>query len=66
MRNPGLSASYAYGMSNADASEVARMRAMARWGDRVLIRSAATVLERAELTPMTRRELEQITGKEGE
>jgi hypothetical protein len=34
-------------MSNADASERARLAAQARWGDRVVRRAAETVIERA-------------------
>lgn len=49
-------------MSNADATAVARAAAVARWGDRVLRRSAATVLERAELSAEVRQELETIAG----
>ena len=44
------------------ASEAARALVARRWGDRVLRRSAATVLERADLTDTTRVELEQIAG----
>jgi hypothetical protein len=44
------------------ASEAARALVRARWGDRVLRRSATVVLERAELTDTTRHELEQIAG----
>jgi hypothetical protein len=47
-------------MSNADVSEAARSLAAARWGDRVLVRSAGVVLERAELSDVARAELEQI------
>jgi hypothetical protein len=54
-------------MSNASAeavSERARAAAEARWGTRVLARSAAAVLERAALSESTRAELEGLTAKE--
>jgi len=49
-------------MSDADVSAAARELSRARWGDRVLARSAATVLERADVTEGTRHELELIAG----
>lgn len=49
-------------MSDPDVSVAARELNRARWGDKVLRRSAATVLDRADLTDTTRVELEQIAG----
>lgn len=52
-------------MCNPDAEHDRKAAAAkARWGDRVLRRSAATVLERASLTEPTRTELEQIAEPE--
>jgi hypothetical protein len=51
-------------VAQEDAAAAARQLARARWGDRVLRRSAATVLERPDgrLGDTTRAELEQIAG----
>ena len=49
-------------MSDAQVSDAARALAVARWGDTVLRRAAATVLERAELADATRADLELIAG----
>ena len=47
-------------------SAAARELSRARWGDRVLARSAATVLERADVTEATRAELERLAARDGD
>jgi hypothetical protein len=53
-------------MSGPDLSEAAVALNRQRWGDRVLRRSAATVLERADpavLADATRADLQRLAGK---
>jgi len=54
------------GMSNADASEAARLAARARWGSRVPDHAAEIVIERyGELADATRARLAELVAGNG-